>query len=327
MMTTKLNLYNYESMSIRKKLFVIFTSFFIISALVGGIVYFNESSDQLRIPLPSLGPPPAESTDGVASAAPLIIPVNEATDVTVTIQLTDSRLIPGSVNLQRLDANSKVLAVSGTLNDSGTNGDAVAGDKIFTIRKSFNETTTTPMYLRVSWALKGVLKRMMSNTLKIDVWKKFANGNFSFSYPTFGQSSQEIVNVKGEDTIIDIKLLSATIGDYVSQFGFTLHKNKDHSILTDWFLQNVDLSGTLLPRGVFIQQRLTNGMDVLINVGTIPDEHLETYGPVADFYGMSPDGGTIVILSKSQVNEFDLYGYSVDAQESLLLSILQSMQF
>jgi hypothetical protein len=119
--------------------------------------------------LPELGPPAAEGAGEVASASPAIIAVNEATVVTVTIQITDARLIPASVNLQRLDAAGKITAILGTLNDAGTAGDAAAADKVFTIRRSFTEATTTPVRLRVSWALKGVLKRNTSNLLTIPV--------------------------------------------------------------------------------------------------------------------------------------------------------------
>lgn len=127
------------------------------------------TSSTLAIAIPVLGPGSAEAVDEIASATPIIIAVNEATNVTVTIRITDSRVIAGSVNLQRLDASGKVIAVLGTLNDSGTNGDAVAGDKTYSVRKSFTEVTTTPVRLQVSWALSKVLRRAVSNLVEIGV--------------------------------------------------------------------------------------------------------------------------------------------------------------
>jgi hypothetical protein len=126
-----------------------------------------------------------EAADGIVSASPAIITLNQPSNVTVTIQITDSRLISGSVNLQRLDASGTVIATLGTLNDAGTNGDVVAGDKIFTVKNTFNEATATPVQLRVSWALKGVLKRAMSNTVTVEVWKKITDqqSTIEFNYP------------------------------------------------------------------------------------------------------------------------------------------------
>jgi hypothetical protein len=116
-----------------------------------------------------LGLSPAEAAEGVATVSPPLIVLNQPTDVTVTIPITDSRLIAGSVNLQRLDATGKVVAVLGTLADSGANGDAAAGDKIYTIRKGFTEASTTPVRLQVSWALKGVLKRAVSSIILVEM--------------------------------------------------------------------------------------------------------------------------------------------------------------
>lgn len=129
----------------------------------------SATSSALVFPVPVLGPDSVEAVDGTASATPTIIAVNESTDVTVTIKITDSRLIKGSVNLQRVDAAGKVMAILGTLNDSGTNGDAIAGDNTYSIRKSFTEATATPVRLLVSWALRGVLKRSVSNTVIVSV--------------------------------------------------------------------------------------------------------------------------------------------------------------
>ena len=128
----------------------------------------------------------AEAQPGVISASPSIVTLNEPTNITITIEITDTRLIPTSVNLQRLDETGKAIAILGNLNDNGTNGDTLAGDKIFSTAYTFTEATTTPVYLRVSWALKGVLRRVVSNTLSVEVWQELviANGTVSFAYPT-----------------------------------------------------------------------------------------------------------------------------------------------
>jgi hypothetical protein len=55
------------------------------------------------------------------------------------------------------------------LHDSGLNGDATSGDRIFTLRQGFTDAAHTPILLRVSWAVKGSLGRAVSNTLRIEV--------------------------------------------------------------------------------------------------------------------------------------------------------------
>lgn len=82
-------------------------------------------------------------------------------------KITDSRLIPVSVNLLQLDAAGKVMNIMGALHDDGINGDAVAGDKIFSILYPFNKTTLYPVYLRTSWALTLVIRRTLSGILAI----------------------------------------------------------------------------------------------------------------------------------------------------------------
>ena len=117
----------------------------------------------------TVGPRLAEAATATAAATPTSIPGGQPTEVTVTIQLTDPQLIPESVNLQRVDASGKALAVLGTLNDQGLNGDVTPGDQVFTIRQTFTEVTPTAILLRVSWAVRGGLGRAASNILHIEV--------------------------------------------------------------------------------------------------------------------------------------------------------------
>lgn len=120
---------------------------------------------------------------GTPVATPAIIGVNAPTTVTVTSLITDSSVIPGSVALQRLDASSSNAL--GYLHDDGQNGDAVAGDKIFTIQQSFNEVETGQIQLQVSAAFRGVLARMYSAILVVDIWNYFtdADRRYSIKFP------------------------------------------------------------------------------------------------------------------------------------------------
>lgn len=106
---------------------------------------------------PSVGPP---------VTSPAIVPVGQPTQLTVTSQITtgpnDPPVIPTGVNLLRVNASNKVIAILGTMRDDGTNGDAVAGDLVFTLRLTEMESTPGELRLRVSAPFQGVILRVLS---------------------------------------------------------------------------------------------------------------------------------------------------------------------
>jgi len=105
-----------------------------------------------------------------AKATPDGIFINEPTTVTVTAQVgVDPNLIPSSVSLIRYDSTGKPIANLGTLFDDGTHGDTLAGDNIFSSQVIFNEPALTTIYLKVSAAYRGTLKRTLSNFVAIPV--------------------------------------------------------------------------------------------------------------------------------------------------------------
>ena len=81
--------------------------------------------------------------------------------VTITTEITDPGFIPGSANLQRLDANGRVVAVVGTLRDAG-------GNKL-TMSVPLSESVPGSIFLRVSAAFRGLLKRVFSPVIVITV--------------------------------------------------------------------------------------------------------------------------------------------------------------
>src|SRR5258708_6687613 len=82
----------------------------------------------------------AGPTVGIPFASPTTVLVNTTTTVTVTCQISDSTLLPGGVNLLRPDpAGIAESTILGVMHDDGKNGDAVAGDKIFSLQVSLNE--------------------------------------------------------------------------------------------------------------------------------------------------------------------------------------------
>ncbi len=103
------------------------------------------------------------------AATPSLVTVGTTTTVTVTIQILDPLLIPGSVNLLRLGPPDAQPIVLGALLDDGQNGDAASGDGVFTLQVPFSERAAGVIKLQVSAVFKGALKRSLSpiTTLQI----------------------------------------------------------------------------------------------------------------------------------------------------------------
>ncbi|MCX6599191.1 MAG: hypothetical protein NTV70_22795 [Acidobacteria bacterium] len=111
----------------------------------------------------------AAPTIGAVDINPKSFPLAVPSVVTITAVIADTSLIDGGANLQRIDSSGRVIATYGVLRDDGKNGDAVAGDRIFTVQQSFTEGTVGPIQLRVAAAFKGVLTRVFSGILTVNV--------------------------------------------------------------------------------------------------------------------------------------------------------------
>ncbi len=111
----------------------------------------------------------AAPTIGTVDINPKSFPLAVPSVVTITAVITDTSLIDGGAILQRIDSSGRVIATYGILYDDGKNGDAVAGDRIFTVQQSFTEGTVGPIQLRVAAAFKGVLTRVFSGILTVNV--------------------------------------------------------------------------------------------------------------------------------------------------------------
>ncbi len=108
-------------------------------------------------------------TIGTTTVTPNSTPAGVPVVVKVTSSITDPSLIPESVNLQRLDASGRVISVIGSLRDDGINGDATAGDKVFTLSTTILENTPGTVRLRVSAAFLGSLLRAFSSVLTVNI--------------------------------------------------------------------------------------------------------------------------------------------------------------
>src|SRR6266581_7937913 len=109
--------------------------------------------------------PGAPSIGGVR-ATPTTAVIGIPTQVSVQASITDPSLIPNSVNLLQLntDGTSTML---GSLHDDGLNGDAFAGDLVFTLVVTLNEPSASQIQLQVSAAFTGQLLPVRSGIMNV----------------------------------------------------------------------------------------------------------------------------------------------------------------
>ena len=101
-------------------------------------------------------------------ATPSVFAVNTLTQVTVSALINDPTVIPGGVNLLRIDSTGKAVII-GILQDNGAGGDQVAGDHVYTLQIPFHEVATGQIVLKASVAFKGLLQRVQSAPLTLRV--------------------------------------------------------------------------------------------------------------------------------------------------------------
>lgn len=115
-----------------------------------------------------VGKTPTVGTPTATPHSPFGVIVNTPTTVTVNVQIADPNVLANGVNLLRLNpAGSPTIL--GMMHDDGLNGDAVGGDKIFSLRLSFTEVNVGQIQLQVSAAFKGQLRRILSPVVLLNV--------------------------------------------------------------------------------------------------------------------------------------------------------------
>jgi thermitase len=111
----------------------------------------------------------AGADPGLPTADPAALNIGSSTTVKVTSLITDANVLPTGVNVVRVDAAGRALATLGQLRDDGSNGDLLAGDRVFSGNVTIAATAVGQVRIRVSVALRGVLLRLNSPILDIDV--------------------------------------------------------------------------------------------------------------------------------------------------------------
>ncbi|WP_143084543.1 choice-of-anchor X domain-containing protein [Massilia yuzhufengensis] len=111
----------------------------------------------------------AAGTLGAPSMSPASIPARTASEITFTVSITDPNYTAGTANVQRLTAAGGIASVVGNLRDDGTQGDAQAGDRIYTLRTTLQQADPGTMMFQVSAGFKGELKRSFAGPLALTV--------------------------------------------------------------------------------------------------------------------------------------------------------------
>jgi len=97
--------------------------------------------------------------------SPASIPAGRPVPVTVSAQIhtgpSDPQVIAAGVYLLRYDAANRFIANLGVMHDDGINGDAVAGDQIFSLRFSVNEPSGE-LRVAASVPFVGTIPRIIS---------------------------------------------------------------------------------------------------------------------------------------------------------------------
>lgn len=108
------------------------------------------------------------------TVTPTIIIAGTSTPVTVTVPIADPTLVTSSINLISVDPSGNQTNL-GQMHDDGQNGDALAGDGIYSISYSFSPSSALQMSLAVSAIFRGQLKRVMSPSVALYEWGRFTD--------------------------------------------------------------------------------------------------------------------------------------------------------
>lgn len=105
----------------------------------------------------------------IGSFSPAVITTGSPASVILTATIPDPAVIPAGVNVVLSDARGRALMVVGALRDDGAGWDSIANDRIFSGVATLAPQPAGLVYLRLSVALRGVLRRVLSNPVAIPV--------------------------------------------------------------------------------------------------------------------------------------------------------------
>jgi hypothetical protein len=174
---------------------------------------------------------PTTEIIGILTSAPDFVPANTTYPVTFTIEITDPRVIPASVNLQQTNANGQITNIVGSMVQNSSS------PTFYSISVNVNQPPGT-LYYQASAAYSGLLQRVYSRPLAVTLtalldsaWLSYTTKRgYTFLYPSswlVNEGSDGTVTVSPPDVASDagdgaasliIEYLSNTSGLSLSQF-------------------------------------------------------------------------------------------------------------
>jgi hypothetical protein len=265
----------------------------------------------------SSSPPTIDSV----SVSPQLIPAASTTTITVTTQITDQRLIVGSVNLLLLNGSGGQPTILGQLQANG--------DGAYSIQVPIANSSPGTIELQVSAAFRGLLRRVLSNVISVNAWEAISDHNTHISLLFPPMSTQISVTstaaTTGGPATLDVEAFDNVEQDFIPVLGFAINQNSGDLNLRDWFERYIDIGGVLLSSGAAQQETLGDGATMIIVLGPIPPQYPDSAGPLADAYLMLPSSNEVVVVAQPQDSALADLSVSPQSLFSQLPAILGSV--
>lgn len=293
----------------------------VLVASLGGLALFG--SQRSAVLGPSVGAPAA--VIGSLTATPPVVRAGQPSTIEFALGTGDPNLIPGGVNLIRLTGSGTQSAIIGQLYDDGTHGDALAADKVYTLRAVFTEAAPGEFRVQASAAFRGVLKRVLTAPVTISVWREYTHADvpITFARPQLADVPHAIDVLPSGVIALNVTVPSSTAT--VPALFVSVVDNSRRLSLAQWFSEYVDSSGRLIESGAYELISLPDGTQVFTEVGGLPVDW--TGGPQASSYVMAPDNSRVAVLQISPDNPLSSYGVSPDSFSQMTGLITQSIRF
>lgn len=209
---------------------------------------------------------------------PAAVPAGQTSQLTVTSQITsgpgDPPVLATGVNLLRIAASGQVLATLGVMRDDGANGDAAAGDGVFTLRVPVSVAVGDVLRLRVSAAFQGRAQRVLSTITDVPVGP--------------GDITPPVVTITSPATGANLGATPTTVSGIVDDPTATVRVNGVVATLSG---TSYTATGVTLQEG--LNTLTASATDPAGNVGTASVQvRLDTRAPTLTI--LSPTNGSVV---------------------------------
>ena len=176
----------------------------------------------------------------------------------------------------------------------------------------------------------GIATLPQTMKIAINAWPliKEPTTGLAFLVPPLGDATRLAVSTSSDgQAFVDFQLQDGPTGEFVSDLGISIYSNPAHLNLIEWFHENIDVDGLLAANRTFQHQQLSDGADVLVFSGAMPEQYLEVGTPLEYAFRLSPQGDRVLGISQSQVTDLFGRGYSQNAILDLEIQILGTVRF